>query len=164
MALGLAPSLAQPAWAGTAGDDDVEVAPGVVVRRRRTWAGDEHPPTGPLFGEDVKFLLVHHTATPNESATSDVAGLLRGVYAFHTGPDRRWPDICYNFFVDPAGVVWEGRTGSLDGPVMADATGGSQGFAQLVCLIGDFTDTMPTAAALESLIGVLAWLADRGAS
>ena len=27
----------------------------------------------------------------------------------------------------------------MTGPVVADATGGSQGFAQLICLLGDFT-------------------------
>ena len=54
-----------------------------------------------------------------------------------------------------------GRAGALAGPVRADATGGSQGFAQLVCLIGDFTDTDPTPAMLDSLVKVLAWLANR---
>ncbi len=37
-----------------------------------------------------------------------------------------------------------GPTGALAGPVDADATGGSQGFAQLVCLVGDFTAVLPT--------------------
>jgi len=46
--------------------------------------------------------------------------------------------------------VWEDRTGSLDGPVMASATGGSQGFAQLVCMVGDFTRVLPTAVAQPS--------------
>ena len=38
---------------------------------------------------------------------------------------------------------------------------GSQGFAQLICLIGDFTSQLPTPAAQASLVKVLAWLADR---
>jgi hypothetical protein len=44
---------------------------------------------------------------------------------------------------------------------MADATGGNQGWAQLVCLLGDFRTTAPTAAAQASLVKVLAWLAGR---
>jgi hypothetical protein len=82
------------------------------------------------------------------------------MYRFHTG-EKAWPDIAYNFLVDREGGVWEGRAGSLAGPVAADATGGSQGFAQLVCFIGDFTGEAPTAAALAAGTRTLAWLAQR---
>jgi hypothetical protein len=44
---------------------------------------------------------------------------------------------------------------------MADATGGSQGFAQLVCLLGNFVDDEPSAEMLSSLEQVLAWLGGR---
>jgi hypothetical protein len=105
----------------------------------------------------VKFLLVHHTATPNLSNETD---RLRSIFSFHTQA-RHWKDVCYQFFVGRTGLVWEGRTGSLAGPVVADATGGSQGFAQLVCLIGDYSKNAPSAAMQDSLVKVLAWMADR---
>jgi hypothetical protein len=108
---------------------------------------------------DVRFLLVHHSAGPNEYAASDVPGILRGIYDFHTGT-KAWPDVAYNFFVDRYGGVWEGRTGSLGAPIRGDATGGSQGFAQLCCLLGTFTDAPPTAEAHTALVGLLARLAD----
>ena len=82
------------------------------------------------------------------------------MYAFHTG-SKGWHDIAYNFLVDREGGVWEGRAGSLAGPVAADATGGSQGFDQLVCFIGDFTSVMPTPAAVDAGNRTLAWLAQR---
>jgi hypothetical protein len=106
----------------------------------------------------VKFLLVHHSATTNSYAQASVPATLRNVFAFHTGPAKGWPDVCYNFFIDRYGSVWEGRTGSLAGPVQASATGGSQGWAQLVCLLGDFTSVMPTDATMRSLTLLLAWL------
>jgi hypothetical protein len=84
---------------------------GVDVRPRADWAGGLTP-TGPLRQErpgDTRFLLVHHTASANDYDPGDVPGLLRGFYRFHTGPDRRWPDVAYNFFVDRYGTVWEGR-------------------------------------------------------
>ncbi|MEO1059609.1 MAG: peptidoglycan recognition family protein [Actinomycetota bacterium] len=140
------------------GIPSVEVAPGLRIARREAW-GPDLPPTAPIGPEDVRFLLVHHTFSPNEVA--DVRALLRSVYAFHTGPEKRWPDIAYHFMIAPDGSVWETRAGSLDGPVVADATGGNQGFAQLVCLIGDYTALTPTPAAQESLVRVLWWLADR---
>ncbi len=135
---------------------------GVDVRPRADWAGGLSP-TGPLQQErpgDTRFLLVHHTATANDYDPDDVPGLLRGFHRFHTGPDRKWPDVAYNFFVDRYGTAWEGRTGSLTGPVMADATGGSQGFAQLCCFIGDHQVEAPTPEAQSSMTALLAALAD----
>jgi hypothetical protein len=108
----------------------------------------------------VRFLLVHHTAGPNEYGPDEVPDLLRGIYRFHTGPDKGWPDVAYNFFVDRYGGAWEGRTGSLTAPVKGDATGGSQGFALLCCFLGTHTDTPPTAEAQTAMVGLLAWLAD----
>ena len=101
---------------------------------------------------------MHHTASANGA---DPIGTMRGVYSFHTSSEKGWPDVAYNFFIDQDGVVYEARTGSFAGPVEASATGGNQGFAQLVCLLGDFTSQNPTDAALASLNSTLAWLADR---
>lgn len=129
---------------------------GLAVRPRDQWGGDLLP-RGPMGVEDVRFLLVHHTATSN-TITSQ-RSLIRGVFSFHTGPQKQWNDVAYNFFVGPDGTVWEGRAGSLDGPVVADATGGNQGFSQLVCLLGNFESTPPTAAAQDSLVRLLAHLA-----
>jgi hypothetical protein len=139
--------------------DPIDVAPGLSIVPRDAWGADL-PAKGPIATEDVRFLLVHHTGA-DAAPAANTAQVIRSVYAFQTGPAKRWVDTCYQFFVDAAGVVWEGRTGSLLGPVVADATGGSQGFAQLVCLVGDFTARVPTTAAVESLTLLLAWLADR---
>ncbi|MGB3735224.1 MAG: N-acetylmuramoyl-L-alanine amidase [Ilumatobacter sp.] len=131
---------------------------GAVIEPRATWAGNSRPALSNLSDEDVKFLLVHHTAGPSQG---DPIPLMRQVYDFHTGPEKGWPDVAYNFFVEPGGRVFEARSGSLQRAVEASATGGSQGFAQLVCLLGDFTSRNPTDAQLDSLNQTLAWLADR---
>jgi hypothetical protein len=147
-----------PAVAGEG--SGVVLAPDLVINPRERWGSDLV--AGPLRVEsDVRFLLVHHTAGSNTYGLDGVPAQMRQVFEFHTGPEKRWPDVAYNFFVDRFGGVWEGRTGSLSGPVMADATGGSQGFAQLVCLLGNFVDADPTTEMLSSLERVLAWLADR---
>ena len=136
----------------------VEVAPGLHVHPRDEWGADL-PPRGPIASDRVEFLLVHHSAS--DAFTDRPRAVIRSVYAFHTGPQKRWPDVAYHFFVAPDGSVWEGRAGSLDGPVEASASGGNQGYAQLVCLLGNHVDRPPTAAAQTSLVRVLAWLADR---
>jgi uncharacterized protein with LGFP repeats len=140
--------------------EPVPVAPGLFIQPRDAWARGDMPPLGPMAPEDVKFLIVHHTATGNTYGPEQSAEMVRGVYHAQT-TEKGWPDTCYNFLIDRFGGVWEGRAGSLAGPVTVDATGGSQGFAQLVCLIGDFTSVMPTNETLASLQKTLAWLAGR---
>ena len=137
-------------------------APQPAINPRRTWAQDLQP-TGPLPVEgpgDVRFLLVHHTAGVNGYAKAEVGEILRGIYRYHTGP-KGWNDVAYNFFVDAHGGIWEGRQGSLEAPVIGDATGGSQGFAQLCCFMGDHREVPPTAAAQAAMADLLAWLAGR---
>jgi len=140
----------------------VTVGPGLSIYPRAAWASGLTVP-GALPEErpgDVRFLLVHHSVTGGNDY-SDGCTLIRSIHAFHTGPDKGWPDVAYNFFVDRFGLVWEGRAGSLEAPIKGDATGGSQGYAQLCCLLGDFRSVRPTDAALQSLTRLLAWLSVR---
>lgn len=130
-----------------------------AIRRRAEWATNRPALKRPVR-EDVPSLLVHHTQTPNTQRPGSTPSRLRGMYDFHT-KEKGWPDLAYNFLVDPFGEIWEGRGGSLAGPVRGDATGGSQGFAQLCCFIGDHTATPPTAKAMTSMATLLAWLASR---
>ena len=110
--------------------------------------------------DDVRFLLVHHTASTNDYGPGEVAAQIQGFYDFHTGPEKGWPDVAYNFFVDRFGGIWEGRQGSLAGAVRGDATGGSQGFSQLCSLIGNYQEVPVTAEQQASLTQLLAWLGE----
>jgi hypothetical protein len=135
-------------------------AQALSINPRSAWAVDR-PPLGPLDPETVKFLIVHHSASRNGHTSADAPSVLRSFYDFHTSSEKGWNDIAYNFLIDSGGGVWEGRAGSLDGPVAGDATGGNQGFSQLVCVIGDYNAAQPSSASLTSLVSLLAWLADR---
>ncbi|MGK2930387.1 MAG: peptidoglycan recognition protein family protein [Acidimicrobiales bacterium] len=153
--------LVAPSRRVPAGVRQVVLPDGLDVLPRSAWAGGLPDPS-PLPVEasgDVRFLLVHHSVSPNTYAEGSVVDLLRDFHRFHTGPDKGWPDVAYNFFVDRFGRAWEGRAGSLDAPVIGDATGGNQGFSQLVCLIGDFRDEVPSPAAQDTLVRLLAHLA-----
>ncbi|MGB8861171.1 MAG: N-acetylmuramoyl-L-alanine amidase [Ilumatobacteraceae bacterium] len=157
LVVGHALAAATPAQAAPPAVPAVEVMPGLSIYPRDAWGADL-PPKGPIYPEKPQFLLVHHTASPSNYANA--RDVIRSVFHYHTGPEKGWNDVCYQFFVGRDGDVWEGRAGALGGPVEADATGGSQGFAQLVCLLGDFTDAPPTPAAFAATAKVLAWLAD----
>ena len=139
----------------------ISVAPGLKIFPRTAWATKAQP-AGVLKPEtSVKFLLVHHTAGTTNYKIGQVPNQIRQIYNFHTGKTKGWADVCYNFFVDRFGQVWEGRQGSINSAVMADATGGSQGFAQLVCLLGNFDTSEPTKEMMESCAATLAWLATK---
>lgn len=135
---------------------------GFEIRPRSDWAGTERPPTYALEPEDVQLLVVHHTLIPGNGYNQDqVAKLLRDIYDFHTGPEKGWPDIAYNFIVDQYGGIWEAREGSLTGPVRGSATGGNQGYSQLCCFLGDLSNQPPTEEATASMAWLLAQLSDR---
>ena len=146
--------------AAIAAPPPVEVMPGLFVNPRDAWGADL-PPKFAIQPETPQFLLVHHTASSNDYGPGGARQVIRSAYSWHTSGAKGWADVCYEFFIDHDGVVWEGRAGALAGPVMADATGGSQGFAQLVCLVGDFSLVDPTPAMTDSLVHVLAWLGTR---
>lgn len=124
---------------------------------RSDWASSG--PVGPLTPEDdVRFLLVHHTETPNGYSAGAVPARLRSIFGYHTGT-KGWPDVAYNFFVDAHGQIWEGREGSIAAAVRGDATGGSQGHSILCCFVGSHITEPPTPAALEAMSQLLAWQA-----
>lgn len=154
------PALARPALPLQL--PTVTVAPGLEIVTRDGWA-QNRPPRGEIQVEtDVRFLLVHHTAEPgNNYGPGDAPVLLQSMYDYHTSPAKGWPDIAYNFLIDQYGVVYEGRSGSLIQASIPDATGGSQGFSQLACFIGNLDVQAPTDEARDSMDRVLAYLADR---
>lgn len=97
-----------PALTGVASAQTSQALTRLGVRPRADWA-QGLVATGELQQEDpqdVKFLLVHHTASGNRYDPEDVPGLIRSYYALHTGPDKNWPDVAYNFFVDRFGTIW----------------------------------------------------------
>lgn len=140
----------------------VPIGGGHVILPRDTW-GANLPPTELMTSEtpdDVRFLLVHHSASPNDYSPEQSIRYLQSFYHYHTSDEKGWPDIAYNFLVDRHGRIFEGRQGSIESPVRGDATGGSQGFALLTCFIGDHRDVAPTEAARSAMVALLAWLAD----
>jgi hypothetical protein len=145
---------------------------------RAAWGADESlrfsggvelfPPTY----YPVQTLTVHHQGA-GINDDPDPVGTLRSIYYDHTVV-QAWGDIGYHLLIDEAGRVYEGRWSGADPapcfggqptsdgrPQMstgAHATGWNSGNIG-ICLLGDFTSRLPTAAARESLTNVLASLA-----
>jgi hypothetical protein len=121
----------------------------------------------------VQKLIVHHTATINNDP--DPAATIRSIYYYHA-VTQGWGDIGYNFLVDEAGTVYEGRysrqygTGEYptgedlagDGVTAAHASGFNSGTVG-IALLGTLTDRDATPSARGALERLLAWKADRHA-
>lgn len=118
----------------------------------------------------VQKLIVHHTATQN--GDPDPRATIRSIYYYHT-VTQGWGDIGYNFLIDEAGTIYEGRhtfdppsasppgeDSRGDGVTAAHATGYNSGTVG-IALLGTLTNQDATPAARAALEQLLAWEADR---
>jgi hypothetical protein len=142
--------------------------PSIITRAQ--WGADESLRSGTPEYAPITKLVVHHTDTPNDDP--DPPSTVRAIYQFHT-QSRGWNDIGYNFLVDEAGHVYEGRfardyaTGETptgqdtagNGVVGAHALGVNRGSVG-IALLGTFDNRQPTDAVMHSLETMFGWEAD----
>ena len=148
--------------------------PRVVTRAE--WGADEsiRRTQNPIKFAPIRKLFVHHTVTEGpEGPDHDAAATVRAIYTYHV-QGNGWDDIGYNFLIDGAGRIYEGRwarpyepgeiptgedTGGqgVQGAHVAGHNAGSVG----VSMIGNFTGVEPSPAAMDALYRMMAWKADR---
>ncbi|MFI6108634.1 peptidoglycan recognition protein [Streptomyces sp. NPDC051310] len=133
--------------------------PRPAVTSRAQWGADESispEEPGYLPGGKVKAVVVHHTAESNAYTCADGPAMVRGIYAYHV-KTLGWKDIGYNFLVDRCGVVYEGRKGGIDRPVMGAHAYGFNSETTGISVLGTYTDAAPPQAAMASVARVAAW-------
>ena len=114
-------------------------------------------------------LFVHHTDTQNNDP--DPAATLRSIYYYHA-VTQGWGDIGYNFLVDEAGNVYEGRYSRTyafgESPTGEDLNGhgvtgghayGYNAGTTGIALLGTLTNQDATAPARDALERTLDWKA-----
>lgn len=146
-----------------------------------SWPAEHHP---------VQVLSVHHTATANGETGAEAEARVRSIYRYHA-VDRGWGDIGYQYLIDAAGVVYEGRwsgdesrscegtsggdgsdfgheaapdgdgDGNQDEGVTGAHIGGWNSGNLGASLLGDFRTVEPALAAVDSLETLLAELSTR---
>jgi hypothetical protein len=118
----------------------------------------------------VQKLIVHHTATQNDDP--DPAATIRSIYYYHA-VTQGWGDIGYNFLVDEAGRIYEGRH-TFDEPSASPPGEDSRGYGVTaghaagynsgtvgIALLGTLSNRDATPAARHALEQLLAWEAER---
>jgi hypothetical protein len=131
--------------------------PAVITRRQ--WGAD--PRLGdrcwpPLYGRTHRAVFVHHTVNSNDYTRAQSAGIVRGIYAYHT-QSRGWCDIGYNFLVDRFGQIYEGRRGGMRKPVRGAHAGDYNTNSTGISLIGNFEATKPKRKMKRALVKLIAW-------
>jgi uncharacterized protein with LGFP repeats len=135
-------------------------APTIVTRAQ--WGADEslRDPT-PQYTDTIKAGFVHHTASSNSYWTkpgwtsADAAKDIRSIYAYSVATG--YADIPYNFLVDQAGRIYEGRAGGITLAVKGAATGGFNDSTMSVSALGNFETARPTSAMVGGFERILAW-------
>lgn len=119
---------------------------------RQAWGADETirfnqgETVWPPQYAPVQKIVLHHTASSNDY--TDSAAIVRAIYYYHT-VTLGWGDIGYNFVIDAAGKVYEGRYGGSN-VIGAHALNFNKGTLG-VALIGTFSQVDPPAAALTAI-------------
>lgn len=144
---GLQTALAPPR-AGAA-----DTKPSILPRSEWTsqgWAStNDDCEKGPIIAEGgVQFAVVHHTVNANTYSQSEVPGMLKAIYQFHTGT-RGWCDIAYNFVIDRFGRTWEGRSGSIANAVVGGHAAGFNTNSVGVSFLGQHQEGESTYAAVK---------------
>ena len=123
---------------------------------RANWGADESlRKSEPAFAP-VKMAFVHHSAGGNTYSKDEAAGLVRGIYAYHT-VSLGWNDIGYNFLVDRYGTIYEGRAGGpREGVVGAHVYGFNTGSTG-VSMIGTYSSEVPPRPAMKLYTGASEW-------
>ena len=110
----------------------------------------------PLFDTGIRAGIVHHTATTNDYAQADSAGIVRSIYRYHT-QTLGWGDIAYNALVDSYGRVFEGHFGGLTRPVEGTHTGGFNANTWAVAMIGNFDLAPPPPDQIRAVGRLFGW-------
>ena len=137
--------------------------PGIISRAG--WGADESKRSWAPSFAPLKRMIVHHTVTTNDDRNPTAT--VRSIYHYHA-VSQGWGDIGYNFLVDPAGRIYEGRwSGSITGEdgakrgvIGAHARGHNAG-AVGTAMLGNLSGRDATPEAKNALADLLAWKADR---
>ncbi len=134
--------------------------PAIVTRAQ--WGADESlRDPGFKYTSTVKIAVVHHTASGNSywqtggDTLAAAAKDLRAIYAYSVATG--YADVPYNFLVDQAGRIYEGRAGGVDKAVLSAATGGFNTDTMSISALGNFDVATPSPSLVSGIERIAAW-------
>jgi hypothetical protein len=102
----------------------------------------------------INAFVVHHSECCGDLVSPDLEeASVRGIQNFHMDA-RAWNDIAYSFLVSPAGNVYEGRGWGVAHAANGDAASNRSTIS--ICLLGAFSTSLPTVAAVNAARDLMA--------
>ncbi|MFH0820282.1 MAG: N-acetylmuramoyl-L-alanine amidase [Candidatus Peregrinibacteria bacterium] len=112
------------------------------------------------YTDKIRKIVIHHTDSDIRDLNGDsfinsrdYKEFVRAIYHFHA-VSRGWGDIGYNYLIDPAGNIYEGRYGGdkvIGGHVLCYNNG-----ALGIAILGDYQNNDIPEPALQSLTALIA--------
>jgi hypothetical protein len=100
------------------------------------------------YSNDVRLLVVHHTAIKVTDDPRPPHERMRALYTYHAD-SRGWGDIGYHFVVDEEGQIYEGKAG---GKYVVGGHAYCSNVSTIgIALMGNFEVEQPTQAQVKSL-------------
>lgn len=135
--------------------------PSPRIYSRAEW-GSPEPESSTDWEPEYRRLgrsIVHHTAT---TASADSAAAVRAIWQYHRYSNG-WGDIGYNYLVDQAGRIFQGRyfdhsyAENNDVDVVGGHAYGNNYGTTGISALGDFTNTNPSADSLHAIAFVASY-------
>ncbi len=127
---------------------------------RLSWGADESIRRAPpVFADQVRFSVVHHTAGRNDYSRGEAAAIVKGIQLYHVHGNG-WNDIGYNFLVDRFGTIYEGRFGGSERNVVGAHAQGFNTGSVGIALLGTYGNTAPSRAAQDAIAALVSWRLD----
>jgi hypothetical protein len=136
---------------GVALADGAAVKPAIVSAAE--W-GSKPEPIPDSRRQVPKYITIHHAGVLWKAGDEPVKSL-RGLQAYGQ-KEKKWPDLPYHFLIAPDGRIFAGRPVEYEPETnTAYKTNGHIG----VELMGNFEEQRPSREQLESVVKLVAWLA-----
>jgi hypothetical protein len=115
------------------------------------------PNASEYLTSDPSYRTTCNQQQGHTCSDAEIAAVCQARNYGHACNGRDWGDFGYNYLIDPNGTVYEGRAGGNG--VRGNHAPPNEGSIG-ISLLGDFTNQIPTQAALDSLAKLTAYLAD----
>lgn len=123
---------------------------------RAAWGADESKVRGTSGADQLKAVVIHHTAGTNNYSSTQSAQIVRGILNYHTGT-MGWADIGYNILVSKYGQIFEGRSGGLHRNITGAHAFGFNTGSFGISVMGDYSSTPPPRAARVAVAQLVGW-------
>jgi hypothetical protein len=127
-----------------------------TIVSREEWGADAcRPRSAPDYGE-VRAVHVHHTVSLNDYGPAEAPAMVLAMCRYHRDSNG-WSDIGYNALVDKYGVLYEGRVGGLDKPVVGAQAQGFNAQTAGIASIGNHTAEAVSPQVLDAIARYIGW-------